>query len=170
MSTTRLVSISDAAELAALLLENQLHLQPWEPHRTDDYFTADGQRQVIEDLLRRYADGAALPHVIVEDGRIVGRIALTNVVRGPFQSADLGYFVDARAGGRGIATAAVGQICRTAFADLALHRVEAGTLVHNVRSQRVLEHNGFQRYGLAPRYLRIAGDWRDHVLYQLLDE
>jgi ribosomal-protein-alanine N-acetyltransferase len=38
--------------------------------------------------------------------------------------------------------------------------------VDNVASQRVLEKNRFTRIGLAPRYLRIAGSWRDHVLLQ----
>ena len=58
---------------------------------------------------------------------------------------------------------------RTAFGELGLHRVEAGTLVHNRASQRVLERNGFVRYGLAPQYLRIAGRWQDHVLFQVLN-
>jgi [ribosomal protein S5]-alanine N-acetyltransferase len=53
-----------------------------------------------------------------------------------------------------------------AFGELGLHRVEAGTLVDNVGSQRVLEKNRFTRIGLAPRYLHIGGAWRDHLLYQ----
>jgi limonene-1,2-epoxide hydrolase len=55
-----------------------------------------------------------------------------------------------------------------AFAELGLHRIEAGTLPHNARSQAVLERNGFVRFGLAPAYLKIAGRWQDHVLYQAL--
>jgi len=47
-----------------------------------------------------------------------------------------------------------------------LHRVEAGTLLHNTASQRVLERCGFEYYGTAPRYLFIRGAWRDHRLYQ----
>ena len=49
---------------------------------------------------------------------------------------------------------------------LGLHRVEAGTLVHNVASQRVLLRTGFSQYGLAPKFLFIAGDWQDHILFQ----
>ena len=59
---------------------------------------------------------------------------------------------------------------RLAFHELGLHRLQADTLVHNAASQRVLARNGFTRIGLAPRYLRIAGRWQDHVLHQRLAE
>jgi [ribosomal protein S5]-alanine N-acetyltransferase len=68
--------------------------------------------------------------------------------------------------GRGLATAAVRGIIRVAFDELRLHRIQAGTLLHNVRSQRVLERNGFHRFGVSPAYLNIAGRWQDHALYQ----
>jgi len=166
--TTRLVSIADAATMAELLRVNRDFLAPWEPVRPDDSFTTEGQRGYLEEVLRSYHAGAALPHVIVDAGRIVGRVTLTNITRGPFQSCNLGYWVAEQANGRGVATSAVARIARLAFGELGLHRIEAGTLVHNALSQRVLERNGFQRYGLAPRYLKIAGEWRDHVLFQLL--
>jgi ribosomal-protein-alanine N-acetyltransferase len=70
--------------------------------------------------------------------------------------------------GLGRATAAVHEIVRVAFEDLGLHRVQAETLLHNVRSQRLLERNGFIRFGLAPAYLNIAGKWQDHVMYQVV--
>ena len=167
-ATTRLVATRDAPAMAALLRANRGFLAPWDPVRSDEYYTDDGQRRVVEDMLRQHTAGQAVPHVIVLDDRIVGRIALTNVVRGPFQSGTLGYWVAADVNGRGVATAAVAAIVRLAFDELGLHRIEAGTMVHNAGSQRVLERNGFRRYGLAPRYLRIAGEWRDHVLFQRL--
>nr|WP_221375935.1 GNAT family protein [Actinoplanes polyasparticus] len=166
--TTRLLTVGDAAEMAGQLRANREFLAPWEPDRSDEYFTEAGQRRVLTDLLRHHEAGSALPHAIVEGGRILGRIALTNIARGPFLSASLGYWVAQEANGRGVATAAVARIVDLAFGELGLHRVEAGTLVHNTGSQRVLENNKFHRYGLAPRYLWIAGAWRDHVLFQRL--
>ncbi len=53
-----------------------------------------------------------------------------------------------------------------AFGELGLHRLQAGTLVHNTGSQKVLERNGFERIGLARAYLKIAGRWQDHILFQ----
>jgi ribosomal-protein-alanine N-acetyltransferase len=165
---TRLVTPGDAPELAALFAANREFLAPWEPFRPEEFYTADGQRSYLEDVLRQTEAGSTLPHVIVDEGRIVGRITLSGIVRGPFLSTSLGYWVAQSANGRGVASAAVARMTKLAFDELGLHRVEAGTLVHNAASQRVLERNGFQRYGLAPRYLRIDGEWRDHVLFQLL--
>jgi ribosomal-protein-alanine N-acetyltransferase len=165
---TRLLTAGDAPILAGLLAANREFLAPWEPVREDSYFTADGQRETIGTVLDQHERGITVPHAIVDGDRVVGRITLNNVVRGPFLSCSLGYWVGAADNGRGVATAAVAAIARLAFGELGLHRIEAGTLLHNAGSQRVLERNGFVRFGLAPRYLRIAGRWQDHYLYQVL--
>jgi len=83
-------------------------------------------------------------------------------------SANVGYWVAQDRQGRGLATRAVAEIVRMAYDELGLHRVEAGTLVDNVASQRVLEKNGFTRIGVARKHLLIAGKWRDHILFERL--
>ena len=83
-------------------------------------------------------------------------------------SAGLGYWVDRGHTGRGLATATVRSLLAWVRDDLHLHRVEASTLVHNVGSQRVLAKAGFEPIGMAPRYLRVAGEWQDHNLYQTI--
>ncbi len=95
-------------------------------------------------------------------------VNLFHIHREALQCGTLGYWVDHSRNGRGLATGAVGEILSYAFAELALHRVEAATLVDNLPSQRVLEKNGFERIGLARRYLRIDDEWRDFVLFQRL--
>jgi ribosomal-protein-alanine N-acetyltransferase len=166
-TTVRPVSLDDVAELTRLVRANREFLAPWEPVRDEEFFTEDAQRELIRAALDSPASG---PHVIELDGRIVGRINLNSIVRGPFQSSSLGYWVSQDVNGRGVATAAVAGMLRIAFGQFGLHRVEAGTLVHNTGSQRVLERNGFERFGLAPRYLAIAGQWQDHILFQQLNE
>lgn len=103
--------------------------------------------------------------IVAGDGRIIGSINLTNVVRGAFRSANLGYWVAAAEQRRGHATTAVAETCAFAFGEAGLHRLEAGTLLENLASQRVLDRNGFTRIGVSPRHLEIAGAWRDHVLF-----
>jgi ribosomal-protein-alanine N-acetyltransferase len=67
-----------------------------------------------------------------------------------------------------VAPAAVSRAVQIALEDLALHRLQAATLLRNHASQRVLEKNGFERIGVARDYLRIAGRWQDHILFGLV--
>jgi len=174
VNSTRLVTLDDAPILAELARANRDFMAPWEPVRSDDYFTVDGQRNVIGKVLELHHNGSALPHVILANstransGRVVGRITLNGIVRGAFQSCSVGYWVSAADNGRGMASAAVREILDVAFKQLDLHRVQAEILPHNIASQRVLERNGFVRFGLAPAYLNIAGRWQDHIMYQVL--
>ena len=62
------------------------------------------------------------------------------------------------------------EVAGIAFAELGLHRLEAGTLLHNTPSQRVLARNGFRPFAVAEAYLKIAGRWQDHILFQLLNK
>ncbi len=168
MTAVRVVTAYDAPTLIALLRTDRAFLAPFEPERDDDFFTEAHQRELITTALARHAQGVVVPCVIVHDGVVVGRITISDIVRGPFQNGHLGYWVSQSHTGRGVATAAVAAVVRLAFGDLGLHRLQAGTLVHNTASQRVLAKNGFTRIGTAARYLRIAGRWQDHVLHQLL--
>ncbi|MDQ0575988.1 GNAT family N-acetyltransferase [Agromyces albus] len=162
----RLLRCDDAAAIASAYTRNRTHLTPWEPLRIETFFTAEWQESEIARQLESFESGRSLPLVIADGRQIVGRVNLSGIVRGAFQSASLGYWVDARYAGQGIGTAAVRATAELGRDELGLHRIEAGTLVHNVRSQRVLLNADFEPIGLAPRYLRIAGEWQDHLMYQ----
>ncbi|OUE29555.1 putative ribosomal N-acetyltransferase YdaF [Clavibacter michiganensis] len=165
----RLLTPDDAPALSALRLRSRAFLAPWEPIRHPDHDTPAGQRADVEAALAQHARGQGVPFAILDDdGSVAGRISLSTIVRGAFESCAMGYWLAADRTGRGLATEAAREAVAHAFDDLGLHRVEAGTLLHNAASQRVLARCGFTRYGLAPRYLRIAGEWQDHVLFQRL--
>jgi [ribosomal protein S5]-alanine N-acetyltransferase len=149
----------DSEQIARLLCENREFLAPFEPLRDERFFTSEGQRERIE----ANSPGS---FAIIVDGAIAGGVTISDLAYGPFRSAHLGYWVAERLNGRGLATEAVGEAVEIAFGELDLHRLEAGTLVDNVASQRVLEKNRFERIGLARRYFQIAGEWRDHFLFQ----
>lgn len=159
-----------ADELAALLTQNRAFLAPWEPERPDSFFTAQGQCERIEAAALNRDLDLGYAFVITDDsGALQGAMNINNVVRGAGQFASLGYWVAKASNGRGVATRAIAQAVDVAFGELNLHRLEAGTLLHNVASQRALERNGFERYGMAPQLVRIAGRWQDHVLFQRLN-
>ena len=165
----RPLSLTDVGALTALHVANRQFLAPWQPLRPDAYFTEAGQRSAVEALLAQQEAGSAAAFVVVDDaGAVAGALTLASIIRGAFQSCSVGYWLGEDAQGRGLATAAVREAVGVAFGDLRLHRVQAETLTHNLRSQRVLQRVGFVQYGRAPSYLHIAGAWQDNLLYQLL--
>jgi [ribosomal protein S5]-alanine N-acetyltransferase len=167
MAVTRLITLDDAGPLARLVTANRDYLAPWSPVQADTYFTVDGQRAVLTRDLVANDRGTMLPLAIVDTGGAVcGRINLNSIVRGALQGASVGYWVSASHAGRGLASAAVADVIRAGFGELGLHRLEAATLLHNTPSQRVLARNGFRPFAVAESYLRIAGRWQDHILFQ----
>jgi len=162
----------DVSELTALRVRNRDFLGPWEPRRSEGFFTEAGQRAEIERDRHEWAADRTYAFAIVErdGGAMRGRIALANVVRGAWENATLGYFVDQDVGSRGYATEAVALALDFAFGPCRLHRVQAAVMPKNARSRRVLEKNGFRHEGFSPRYLRLDGDWRDHDLFAITVE
>ena len=164
----RPLALDDAEALAAAYTRNREHLARWDPQRAEEFFTVEGQRAEIEQRLEMQERGLFALYVLEgPGGELVGRANLQNIVRGTMQGGVVGYWVDREHTGRGLATAAVAFLEAEGL-RLGLHRLEAGTMVENVASQRVLEARGFQRYGLAPQLLFLDGAWRDHVLFQKL--
>jgi ribosomal-protein-alanine N-acetyltransferase len=159
-------SEDDIDELGAYWMRNREHLLPTQPHRDPAFWTVDGQRQRVERAADDVATGRIVPFLVREDGRLVGEVMLSDVAGGAFCSANLGYSVDGQRLRLGIAAWAVAAVVDVAFSDLALHRLQAGTMLDNIASQKVLERCEFVRIGVAAQYLAIAGSWRDHVLWQ----
>lgn len=171
--TLTLLAPEDAPVLAELEARNREQLMAGAPARAEGWFTEAGQRTAIAHAVADREVGGSLPFTIrlEEDGttRIVGRLNLSTIIRGAFDSASLGYWVDTTVTGRGVATAAVHSAIAVAFGGLGLHRLQAEVKVGNDASVRVLEHCGFTEYGLAQDYLRLGGDWADCRLFQLVD-
>lgn len=99
---------------------------------------------------------------------MVGLIQLTNIVRGPFRSAYLGYFAFSGHAGLGLMSEALRQVMRHAFGPLKLHRLEANIQPENTVSIALVRACGFRKEGYSPRYLKIRGRWRDHERWAAL--
>lgn len=162
----------DTDEFLSLRVRNRTFFEPYEPQTTDVDFTRASIRRQLETAMEEDRAGASYSFGIFDrtDGAMAGRIRLSNVFRGVWRNANVGYYVDQERGGRGIATEALRLVCRFAITDAELHRVQAGVMPDNERSIRVLEKAGLRREGLALRYLLINGAWRDHYLYAITAE
>jgi ribosomal-protein-alanine N-acetyltransferase len=162
----RPLALTDAEGLLTAYVRNREHLRPWEPDRGEQFFTLDGQTDRLRERVEQQDSGRLQGWVLADGERIVGTVTLSNIVLGPFRSANLGYWVDGEYAGRGLATGAATLACQAADEKLGLHRVEAATLLDNTGSQRVLAKCGFTVVGVAATYLHINGAWRDARIFQ----
>jgi [ribosomal protein S5]-alanine N-acetyltransferase len=170
----RPTDVADAPAQARLRIANRDHTAPWDPLRDASFYTEAGQRLELDLDRRAWTSGTAYAFAVLDlsggDERLVGRVALSNVVRGPWLNANLGYWIAEDAGGRGHATRAVRLVLSFAFEHAGLHRVQPAIIPRNVRSVRVAQRAGFRLEGRAERYLRINGAWEDHDIYALTAE
>jgi len=93
---------------------------------------------------------------------MLGIFNLSQIFRGNFRSAYLGYYGHVAFGGRGYMREGLELVVRYAFAKIGLHRIEANIQPGNRRSIALVEKCGFVKEGFSPRYLKVAGRWRDH--------
>jgi [ribosomal protein S5]-alanine N-acetyltransferase len=168
----RLLEMSDARALHELRRRNKEFLAPWEPRPPQGEDTLEAQRAQLRFALdnathdRGYHFGVFLP----DTDELVGTITLSNVARGAWHNATLGYFVDEDRNGQGFATEAIELVVTLAFEELGLHRVQAGVMPRNPASMRALEKAGFRREGVSLNYLRINDVWEDHVMFAITVE
>jgi ribosomal-protein-alanine N-acetyltransferase len=146
-------------------------LGPWEPTWPEDDLTRAAFRRRLQRYMRDQQADVGYAFLIFRegDGALVGGVTLNNVRRGVSQTASLGYWMGAPFARQGYMSAALSTLVPFAHGALHLKRIEAACLPHNVASVRLLEKQGFTREGYARRYLCIAGEWQDHLLFARLN-
>lgn len=164
--------ISDHTEWADLRGRSRAYLQPWEPTWPEDDLSRTAFRRRLSVYEREMEAGHAYPFFAFdsEGGNLLGAVTLSNVRRGVAETGTLGYWIGQPHAGQGRATDAVRAVVGYAFGELNLHRVEASCLPTNVASRRVLEKAGFRHEGQARAYLKINGDWSDHLLFGVVSD
>lgn len=169
--TLRMLTGGDVDALLDAYVRNREHLSLTDPARPEVFFTRSEQEMLVAGKLQELMSGTALPLIIVAGDTVIGRMNLTGIIRGPCQSATVGYWLDKDHTGRGLASGALRSLITHSREGLGLHRLDAGTLLHNLGSQKVLRNTGFEPIGVARQFLKIAGTWQDHLLFQrILDE
>jgi ribosomal-protein-alanine N-acetyltransferase len=155
---------ADKDEVIALNSASRSFHRPWaSPPTTPAQFARQLARSRRPDVavffIRRVADDALL-----------GGIEISQIVRGSFQSAYLGYQIGAAWSQQGFMTEAVGLALTYAFRRVGLHRLEANIQPENTPSIALVSRLGFTREGYSRRYLKIGGRWRDHERWAILAE
>ncbi|OKQ14021.1 ribosomal protein S5-alanine N-acetyltransferase [Vibrio antiquarius] len=167
----RTAEIGDADMITEYFQANREYLKPFEPKREEAFFSVNGWLQKLIKLneLHRMGLGYYCLLVRASSGEMLGTISFSNLSRFPFYSCNVGYSLAEKAQGHGYMRRGLTMACDYMFNVQKLHRIQAGYMPHNKRSESVLEHVGFNREGYAKDYLLINGEWQDHVLTSLIN-
>ena len=157
-------SLIDEPPFLAAARRSRTFLQRWAP----PLCTSNAYRAYLRRLGRPTHEGRLV--VLRASGELVGVINVSEIVRGAFRSGYLGYYAFVPHARRGYMTEGLALALRWAFGELRLHRVEANIQPNNRASRALVRRLGFRREGFSPRYLKVAGRWRDHERWALLAE
>ena len=139
----------------------------WEPHnssqRTYDYLA------YLQTLYRKrdFYDWAVVTN---DEKKMIGTCGFTTLDFS-HNAAEVGYVLNPRYWGRGIATEAVRRVLDFAFRELNVRRVEAKYIIGNDASRRVMEKCGFTYEGTLRRAYRMYdNNLREVRCYSMLRE
>lgn len=166
----RLAVPQDAAAIIRYYRDNQTHLQPFEPTWPGGFLSHHFWYAQIEKNQLEFDYGHSMRLFLFkrdQPHRVIGSANFNAMIRGAFHGCYLGYCLAAVEQGQGYMTEGLQGAIAYAFNTLNLHRIMANYMPHNQRSANVLKRLGFIVEGHARDYLRINGQWQDHVMTSL---
>lgn len=168
----RLPQNSDYKQWFRLRSESRSFLQPWEPTWRGDELTEGAFRTRVARATQEYHSGLAVPFMLfrAEDDALLGGLTIGYIRRGAAQSCMIGYWMGEKYAGQGHMLSGLNLAIPFIHNRLQLHRIEAACIPDNWKSIRLLEKAGFMREGLLRKYLKINGEWRDHLMFSRLPE
>ncbi len=173
----RPLRLRDARRWSEVRTRNRRWLQPWEgasPSAQPATWESRHSPAVFTALLsqqrREARAGRGMAFAIEVEERLVGQVTVSGLVRGAFESATLGYWVDRDVAGRGVVPTAVALVVDHLLGPVGLHRVQVDVRPDNAPSLRVVEKLGLRPEGRHERYLFIDGAWRDHLTFAVVAE
>lgn len=159
----------DPKRVARFMTLNRERFRPYAPTRSEHYYTNSHWRAACKRSKIEWKEGRAYRFVIIhKNEEVIGKIDLDHIRRGPFSTGDFGYLLDRRHEGQSIMRRAMEEVLSMVFTDFKLNRVQAAIMPQNTRSSGLVKRLGFREIGLAERYLKLDGEWRDHLLFELV--
>lgn len=157
---------------AMYYMDNQEHLKPWEPAKSPDFYSVNQWVLRLHNRQIEMDAGHTRYFVGLDNTKenIIALCSLTDITRGAMQSAYLGYSISKQYQGQGLMSKLVSHAINHAFNDLKLHRIMANYMPNNTRSATLLHKLGFEKEGYAKQYLKINGQWEDHILTSLINQ
>ncbi len=149
-------------------IRNRENLKTWEPARQDNFYTLSFHKTALKEGNQKAVVGKEYRFIIFEKKdvpgkKVIGVLSFSGIIKGPFLSCFAGYSIDSSLQNRGYMTQALEAGIDFIFNTIGLHRIEANIMPRNSASVKVVSKLGFKNEGISPKYLKINGEWEDHV-------
>ncbi len=175
--TERLVQkvlTKDAAPMVlAFYDENRSFFEPWDPKRSDNFYTLYYQKASLAAEYNQMAEGKLIRYwVFLKDspGEIIGTVCFQNFLKDPYNSCRLGYKFAEKYTHLGYAAESIQKGIELMVNDFHIHRIEAFIMPNNQPSLRLIERLGFVDEGISYSYAKINGIWSDHRRYAYINK
>ena len=166
----RLPEINDYTSWVNIRKANEKFLARWEPERDKNFYSLRLFKARVKWSIVNFKKKKII-HAFVfnrEGNILIGAITLDNIRHGASHSCSIGYWIGEKYARHGFMSEVLKSVIFFAFNKFDLSRIEAATLPENAASRALLEKLGFKYEGVAQSYLKIAGRWRNHIIYSLL--
>ena len=166
--------VANVEEILKFLNDNKDYHASFEPIRPESYYSAKYWVDRIQnEIAPNYGNVDAPLQLFIsklsEPNEIIGFLNFANIVRGAFQACHVGYMLAENAQGNGYMAESLEAAIHFMFTERNFHRIMANYMPNNEKSGKLLQKLGFQKEGVAKDYLRIQGEWRDHVLTSIIN-
>lgn len=164
--------LSMAKELLDFNYRNRKHFAEWEDKKSDDYYTKEYMRFLIKSEIQDVRDGNGFVLYMRErtTGTIIGKITVFGMLGGNCSFCMLGYKLDEKWQHKGYMHEGLEETLNILFNEMGMHRVEVYILPKNEKSINVVRKLGFKEEGTAEKFMRIFGEWEDHLRFVMLKE
>jgi [ribosomal protein S5]-alanine N-acetyltransferase len=170
---------ADRAKWNEVRTENKEWLAPWEASLPETPVGSPSSEfiskrpsfySMVRALHREARAGRSYSFMMWQGNNLIGQITMGGVIYGALRGAHIGYWIDRNYAGRGLTTDAVNTLTAFGFQALGLHRIEINIRPENAASIRVAEKAGYRFESDRPKFLHIAGAWRDHKSFVKIND
>jgi [ribosomal protein S5]-alanine N-acetyltransferase len=160
-------------QVVRFYIKNAEALKSFEPERPPEFFTYGYHKKVYRHDRKEVRDLKYLSFILYKKENrkdIIGLVNFCDISFGVSESCRVGYKVDEHERNKGYMQEALKKLSEVMFGSLGLHRIEANVMPTNIASVSLLKKLGFVEEGYGKKYLKINGEWKDHIHFTLLNE
>ncbi|PGT75335.1 MULTISPECIES: GNAT family N-acetyltransferase [Bacillaceae] len=143
------------------------HHMTWEVNKSKE----ETLNNFISVVMNSYKTGQSADWALVhkESNKVIGTCSFVDWSNDN-QKAEIGYVLNRKYWGQGLASEAIKEVIKYGFETLELNRIEGGCDTDNIGSEKVLLKAGFKYEGTLRKNEYIKGQFRDTKLFSILKE